>query len=100
LTEKQLGGAPRLALFETWAFQLPIQKSGHEPLTPLMNGSENQELVVQAVCCALLENHEKCGTPFIFAANGSRLRVYSPEKCATRRLKSASSRASFNLYLS
>jgi len=40
--------------------------------------------VVQAVCCALLENHEKCGTPFIFAANGSRLRVYSPEKCATR----------------
>jgi hypothetical protein len=65
-----------------------------------MNGSENQELVVQAVCCALLENHEKCGTPFIFAANGSRLRVYSPEKCATRRLKSASSRASFNLYLS
>jgi hypothetical protein len=49
-----------------------------------MNGSENQELVVQAVCCALLENHEKCGTPFIFAANGSRLRVYSPEKCATR----------------
>jgi hypothetical protein len=84
LTEKQLGGAPRLALFETWAFQLPIQKSGHEPSTPLMNGSENQELVVQAVCCALLENHEKCGTPFIFAANGSRLRVYSPEKCATR----------------
>ncbi len=51
-----------------------------------MNGSENQELVVQAVCCALLENHEKCGTPFIFAANGSRLRVYSPEKCATRQL--------------
>jgi len=32
----------------------------------------------------LLEEHEKCGTPFIFAANGSRLRVYSPEKCATR----------------
>jgi hypothetical protein len=54
-----------------------------------MNGSENQELVVQAVCCALLENHEKCGTPFIFAANGSRLRVYSPEKCATRQRRVA-----------
>jgi len=45
--------------------------------------------VVQAVCCALLENHEKCGTPFIFAANGSRLRVYSPEKCATRQRRVA-----------
>jgi len=48
--------------------------------------------VVQAVCCALLENHEKCGTPFIFAANGSRLRVYSPEKCATRLKKKLSAR--------
>jgi hypothetical protein len=35
----------------------------------------------------LLEEHEKCGTPFIFAANGSRLRVYSPEKCATRHIR-------------
>jgi len=42
---------PTSRAFETWAFQLPIQKSGHEPSTPLMNGSENQELVVQAVCC-------------------------------------------------
>jgi len=38
--DKKHWGCPRLALFETWAFQLPVQKSGHEPSTPLMNGSE------------------------------------------------------------
>jgi len=49
-------------------------------------GGEIQRLVVQAVCCALLEKREKCGTPFWVGSGRFKkpTMVGTPQMCATR----------------